>query len=196
LAVTGYRIYRGTSIDGETLLTTIGNVTSYTSTGLTNGQAYYFKVAAVNAAGTGANSTEASSTPAMVPGVPAGLTATPGNAQVVLNWTTPASTGGSPVTGYRIYRGTLAGSETLLITVGNVTAWTDTTTVNGQPYYYKVSAVNIIGEGMLSTEASATSTSPMDLTTITFVSLGIVGAVIVAMIIVAVTRRKAKSKRI
>ena len=35
------------------------------------------------------------------------LGATAGNAQVSLGWTAPVSNGGSAITGYRIYRGTL-----------------------------------------------------------------------------------------
>ena len=32
-----------------------------------------------------------------------------------------ASDGGSPITGYKVYRGTSSGGETLLTTLGNVT---------------------------------------------------------------------------
>ena len=58
-AITNYRIYRGTTSGGETLLTTVGNVLSYLDTGLTQGTTYYYKVAAVNSVGTGAQSNEA-----------------------------------------------------------------------------------------------------------------------------------------
>jgi PKD repeat protein len=96
-----------------------------------------------------------------VPGAPAALTATPGNGQVSLAWSAPASNGGVNITSYRVYRGTSSGGETLLTTggcgnLGAVLSCTDTGLANGQAYFYKVSAVNAIGEGAQGTEASAT----------------------------------------
>ena len=43
-AITGYRIYRGTSAGGETFLANVGNVTSYTDTSAFNGTTYFYKV--------------------------------------------------------------------------------------------------------------------------------------------------------
>jgi PKD repeat protein len=96
-----------------------------------------------------------------VPGAPAALTATPGNGQVSLAWSAPASNGGVNITSYRVYRGTSSGGETLLTTggcgnLGAVLSCTDTGLTNGQAYFYKVSAVNALGEGAQGTEASAT----------------------------------------
>jgi fibronectin type 3 domain-containing protein len=62
-AITNYKIYRGTTSGSETYLTTVGNVLTYTDTGLTNGVTYYYQVSAVNSAGEGLKSNEASATP-------------------------------------------------------------------------------------------------------------------------------------
>ncbi|MCK4555108.1 MAG: fibronectin type III domain-containing protein, partial [Candidatus Aenigmarchaeota archaeon] len=61
--ITGYNIYRGPVPDGEVFLISIGNVLLYADLGLANGNTYYYKVAAVNTAGEGPLSNEASATP-------------------------------------------------------------------------------------------------------------------------------------
>ena len=116
-AITGYKIYQSTVSGSETLLATLGSVTSYTNTGLTNGVTYYYKVSAVNAKGEGVQSAEVSAVPTTivtVPGTVTGLTATATGASgvILLTWTEP-SNGGSSITGYNIYRGYSAGTVTL-----------------------------------------------------------------------------------
>ena len=174
-AITGYRVYRSTASGGETLLTTLGNVTSFADSGLTNGTTYYYKVSALNSIGESVASNELSARPAAVPGAPALTNAVPGNASVSLSWSTPSSNG-SAITGYRIYRGTTSGGETLLTTVGSVNSWTDTTVANGVTYYYEVSALNFVGEGAASNELSArpaTSPGPPTLTTAALDTTGV-----------------------
>ncbi|MFE0465261.1 PKD domain-containing protein [Kitasatospora sp. NPDC058965] len=100
---------------------------------------------------------------ATVPGAPTGLTGTAGTGQVALSWTPPSNTGGENITSYKVYRGTASGGETLLTGggcsgLGAVTSCTDTGLTAGQTYYYKVTAVNGVGEGAQSNEASATPT--------------------------------------
>src|SRR5207247_3861375 len=83
--ITNYKIYRGGSSNGETLLDTIGDVLSYTDTSVTNGNTYYYKVSAVNSVNEGPLSNEASATPAAphtAPGTPRDLVATAGDATV------------------------------------------------------------------------------------------------------------------
>ncbi|HEY2080437.1 MAG TPA: PKD domain-containing protein [Streptosporangiaceae bacterium] len=95
------------------------------------------------------------------PGAPQNLTAGAGNGQVSLSWQAPASNGGVNITSYKVYRGTSPGNETLLTSggcsgLGAVLSCTDAGLTNGQVYYYKVSAVNALGEGAQSNEATAT----------------------------------------
>ena len=90
------------------------------------------------------------------PSAPTGVSATPGDSQVELDWT---ASGGA--TSYDVYRGTTTGGEssTPLATGIAATTYTDTTASNGTEYFYKVSAVNAAGESAKSSEVSATPTA-------------------------------------
>ncbi|MCA1814448.1 MAG: FG-GAP-like repeat-containing protein, partial [Halobacteriales archaeon] len=90
------------------------------------------------------------------PGAPTGLAASAASQQVTLTWGAPASDGGSPITGYKVFRGTASGGEALLTTAGLALTFTDTTVSNGVTYFYQVSATNANGESARSNEASAT----------------------------------------
>ncbi|MGO8672006.1 MAG: choice-of-anchor tandem repeat GloVer-containing protein, partial [Capsulimonadaceae bacterium] len=154
LGATSYNVYRATASGAEGS-TTVGTTTgtAFTSTGLTNGIKYFFKVAAVSGGGTSAQSTEVSATPEPpIPAAPAGLTATAGNAQVSLTWSASAGS-----TSYNVYRATTSGAEGS-IAVGTAigTSYTDTGLTNGVKYYYKVAAVDGGGTSAQSSEASAT----------------------------------------
>jgi|SRR5690242_613028 YVTN family beta-propeller protein len=102
-----------------------------------------------------------SSNTSTAPSVPQNLQSTSGNSQVTLSWSAPSNNGGSPITNYKIYKSTSSGTETLSATIGNITSYNDGTVTNGQTYFYKVTAVNSIGESSQSNEASATPTMPI-----------------------------------
>ncbi len=157
---TSYNVYRGTTSDGEgtTPIATGITTTSFTNTGLTKGQTYFFKVAAVNAGGTSALSNEASTQlDVSAPLSPTGLTATPGRRRAMLSWT--ASSG---ATSYNVYRGTASGAEsaTPVATGITTTSFTNTGLTNGTEYFFKVAAVDGGGTSGLSNEASATPGQP------------------------------------
>jgi hypothetical protein len=88
-----------------------------------------------------------------VPSAPKNLAGTAGNTQVTLSWSAPSDSGTAPITNYKVYRGTSAGEETLLATIGDVLTYTDTAVTCGQTYYYQVTAVNSGGESSRSNEA-------------------------------------------
>lgn len=96
-----------------------------------------------------------------VPGAPTGLTATvDSSTQITLNWVAPADSGGSEITGYKVYRSTSPGSETLLTTLGDVLTYQNTGLSEGTTYYYKVTAINSSGSSIYSNEASGLAHNP------------------------------------
>ncbi len=58
-AITGYKIYRRTTTGSSTLLTSVGNVLSYSDKATRTGTYYYYTVSAVNGIGEGSTSNEA-----------------------------------------------------------------------------------------------------------------------------------------
>jgi hypothetical protein len=165
-AITHYYVYRGTSPLSLSLEVPLGVVTSYNDTDdLVNGQTYYYSVSAVNDEGEGERSNLVTATPfspiqPTPPSAPQNLSATPGGSTIILHWQPPASDGGSPVTNYKISRGTSPDSIVLLTTIGNVLQFNDTSVESGNVYYYQVQAINSMGDG----EAASTSTSIGDVT--------------------------------
>jgi hypothetical protein len=155
-AITGYsvRTFSGTTLVSTTPVTN-GAATSTIIAGLTNGTAYTFDVAAINAVDTGAFSTRSSAvTPRAAinaPGAPTIGTATAGNAQATVTWTAPANNGGSAITGYSVR----AFSGTTLVSTTPVSGATATSAViggltNGTAYTFDVAAVNSAGTGAFS----------------------------------------------
>jgi hypothetical protein len=156
--ITGYKLYRGTAPSGETLLTSVGaSTTSYNDNAVSNGTTYYYRVAAVNAIGTGSTSNEVALTPAVkaAPSAPRKLKARGSHEGVSLTWWTPSSSGTAAITNYKVYRGIAPGTGTFLADAGNQTQFVDTTAQSGVTYYYTVTAVNAVGESPRSNEDSA-----------------------------------------
>jgi fibronectin type 3 domain-containing protein len=157
VGASGYQVKRSIVSGGPYATVGCAAGTSFVDTGLTNGTTYYYVVAATYtggpvAGGASANSAEKSATPqAAVPQAPAGLTATPGNAQVSLSWN-PSS----GATSYNVKRSTVPGGPYTIVGSPVGTSFTDSGLTNGTTYDYVVSAVNASGESGNSTEVSAT----------------------------------------
>ena len=92
----------------------------------------------------------------VVPGIPTGLVAIPGNNKVYLNWTAPLFNGESNITGYNIYRSINDIVNYSQIASPSGLIFNDSGLTNGLTYWYKVSAVNGYGESMRAGPVSAT----------------------------------------
>ncbi len=85
------------------------------------------------------------------PATPANLIATAGNAQTTLSWIPSAG-----ATSYNVKRSTTSGGSYTIIATGVVGAgYTDSGLVNGTTYYYVVSAQNLAGESVNSSQVYA-----------------------------------------
>ena len=138
---------------------------------LTNGTTYTFQVRAVNSSGVGDASNERSVVPSTTPSAPT-LTATAGDDEVRLNWTTPADDGGRRISSYecQLTTGTEAydpnvpspscAGKSLGASATSLTLTDDDTPsiANGTLYSFQVRAVNATGKGDWSNEASARPT--------------------------------------
>lgn len=148
-AITGYTV---TCTDTVTsTVTTFNDIASPTAvTGLTNGDLYSVTVHAVNAIGNGPESAAATFTPATVPVAPTVPLASAGIASASITFTPPASTGGSPITGYTATSspGAITGSATNSpITVAGLT--------NGTAYTFTVHATNAVGNSVESVASNS-----------------------------------------
>ena len=134
----------------------VGAVAQTTVTGLTNGTAYTFRVAAKNALGTGVASAASSAvTPRRAPDAPTiGSAAASGAGQVTLSWSAPAFDGGSAITGYEV-TSYVAGAVKLKISVGVVSQATFGGLTNGTAYTFRVAAKNVAGTGAESADSNA-----------------------------------------
>ena len=89
------------------------------------------------------------------PAAPTGLSASGGNAAVYLSWAQSTSPG---ITGNNVYRSTTGsgGPYNQLANLGPAIAYLDTGVVNGNTYFYTVTAVSGNGESGMSAYAGAT----------------------------------------
>jgi PKD repeat protein len=92
-------------------------------------------------------------------------------AGIHLSWQEPDA-GGSPITNYKVYRRPQGSSQkTLIGNVGTNTTFDDFSANPTVTYFYSVSAVNAIGEGLTCGEVSATALPPVDPCSLPGVSL-------------------------
>lgn len=155
-----YTVFGGEAPGCETLLGTVSRDTQFEVRGLENGKTYYLAVGAVTVVGEGPLSAPISCVPIGRPDVPLNFTATGGNGTVLLRWAPPTDDGGSPVLGYRLFRGPTFLELQPLVNLTDVKEHLDAGLDNGQTYFYKLCAFNALWNGSFSVVIGGTPRGP------------------------------------
>lgn len=161
--ITGYEY---STDGGSTYVLVSGNLSTSTAVtrtvaSLTPGTTFQTRVRVVNARGAG-TAASSSGTPYTVPNAPTSFTTTAGSSQLTLAFTTPASNGGSQITGYEY---STNGGTTYVLVSGNLstsTAVTRTVTglAAGTTFQTRVRVVNAAGAGAAASSSGTPYTVP------------------------------------
>ncbi len=170
-----YMIYRASGVDDSYVLLGSSVYLNYTDANVSLGSVYYYRISAVNAMGESALSEEVVVTVVALPGAPFDLQSQVDGEVVTLYWSPPESDGGSPISEYRVYRSDGNSDNFQLLSTTTSLNYTDSPVSPGTDYFYRVSAVNGLGEGRPSNEvhvhvaqvSSSTSTSKSSTTSTT-----------------------------
>ncbi|HXR44663.1 MAG TPA: fibronectin type III domain-containing protein, partial [Pseudolysinimonas sp.] len=164
--ITGYQYQLS---DGGPWTDASGATSPITIAPLQNGTTYPVSIRAVNAVGAGAVSDAIPVTPATTPSAPSivGDTVAGSDASLTADFTAPASTGGSAITGYQYSTDagatwrdrTDGGSTSTPVTITALSSDGTTALVNGTTYYVELRAVNGVGVGTASATAAGIATS-------------------------------------
>ena len=154
---TSYKVYRATSQNGTYSLLGTVTTTSYTNTGAKAGTTYYYKVKAVNSAGESAYSNIVSGQAKSVTPKPSAPVVKIGNSassgKPMLTWNAV-----SGATSYKVYRAASQNGTYSMLGTVTATSYTNTGAKAGTTYYYKVKAVNSVGESAYSNIVSGQAT--------------------------------------
>ena len=147
--------YYDVYMNGNLTAAVTDGICAYDAAGLVNGITYSFEIKAFDSNHMLlAFSNTVTATPVSVPGIPANVTAAPGNRQAEIGFAAPSDNGGSPITGYTayVYKDgarqdglTVTGAAGSPIIVSGLT--------NGIAYTFTVAAVNAQGIGPESASA-------------------------------------------
>ena len=151
----GISSYTATSNTG---ISASGTTSPITVTGLAAGGTYTFTVTATNGMGTGPASAASNSitlSSPELPGKPEIGTATGGNQKATIRFLPPSSTGGSPITGYRVTSSPEGKTAT-----GTASPITVTGLTNGVIYTFTVQAANSTGYGAASNPSNPVTPAP------------------------------------
>jgi hypothetical protein len=199
-AISGYNIYRGSSAASAGLIATVSAADlTYLDTGLTNGDSYYYKVAAVNSVGIGTPTNAILAQPSAAP--PAG--ASPGpvtnvnvvidDGKVTLKWDLPTT--GGPASSLLLYRstGNVLPSASLANLSADTDSYVDSAVSSGQTYYYWIVPGNPNGSGPAAFSGPVSPTSnPNGDNTLLYTVIVVIALIVIAAGLLAFMRRRKK----
>ncbi|MCK5253815.1 MAG: fibronectin type III domain-containing protein, partial [Thermoplasmata archaeon] len=134
--ITKHKVYAGEGSAGAMVyLTQIGNVTTFSHTGLTNGITYFYQVTAVNEAGEGQVSETVSARPMALPGPVTDFEAEAVKGGIKLTWKLPEDLGGADSVKVWIYMKDPDSNQPLDFAVGT-TQFLDINVTSGVTYRY------------------------------------------------------------
>jgi fibronectin type 3 domain-containing protein len=179
--ITSYTLYRGAALDSDDVLATGLKKLSYVDENVINGRTYYYKVKAFNKEGGSDYSDPIMARPIGIPSAPIDFKADPSSDRITLTWSLPENTGGDPISGYLLYKGTDEESMELYSEFeSNISSFVDRDVTEGT-YIYRLVAVNLNGEG---SEAVAEVSVPSRMST--GILVGGVGLLLPIMIILLI----------
>ena len=157
-SITGYYLQQRKPGEPWPARTEIPGPTTHTITGLNNGEAYEFRISAVNSNGSSIWSAMLSARPKEGHSKPVGLRAVAGNGEVTLSWDDP---GDASITEYRLnYRKASSSHWPAVVNIPGAGATTRSYTVtnldNGDEYIFRIHAGSVGQSSPWSEEVRAT----------------------------------------
>jgi hypothetical protein len=175
--ISGYLIQRST--DGSAYSTLVANTgtssVSYSDTGLSSAQIYYYKVSAINAAGTGLASSAANATSTTVPQAPTVSAANVGTSRAYNNGAATVTVSGG-ATGGKAISSYTATSSPGSFTATSGSPLTVTGLASATAYTFSVTATNANGSSTATVTNSITATTVPQAPTIGTATAGAAGS--------------------
>ena len=137
---------------------TAPNITYTPTTGYSGPDSFTFTASDGALSDTGTISLTVAGPTATVPGAPTIGAATASEGEAAIAWSAPASTGGSPITGYKVTPYANGTAKPVIDVPAGTTSTTVTGLANGVAHTFKVAAVNAVGTGPDS--AASTAVTP------------------------------------
>jgi fibronectin type 3 domain-containing protein len=182
--ISSYSVYGSTTsgfIPSSSNLIASTTGTTYSNTGLAASTTHYYKVEAVDAAGSSAASTQASAETSAascsaVPSAPTGLAATASSSSAIgLSWTAVTPPANCTISSYSLYGSKTSGfipSSSNLIVSTTGTTYSNTGLAASTTYYYVIEAVDADGSSAASAQQFATTQAASGSTEVVAIAAG------------------------